>query len=221
MGLLNGNLPCWPLVRNAHVAAVQWALGHQLAIAGFLGCPGQFECQLRRKLTLSCAVHQIEVDPLLPIRRCPDYSGSVTGTVIPGWAIPLSRFLALPGRQTGDSDQLRSFAACCQDKSCPAKYSAAITTAASMHGNQISQKSSPNSRILDRFQQSVPEVLASTILHTFQVCLRCSSNSFLVAAGIVPVLAPNRRPIARYGVSVGYHRHQLGRGIAPLADPVG
>ena len=95
-----------------HVAAVQWALGHQLAIAGFLGCPGQFECQLRRKLTLSCAVHQIEVDPLLPIRRCPDYSGSVTTTDISQRGNPAFRMLCKRGRlnalpaTTGPSDEI-------------------------------------------------------------------------------------------------------------------
>ena len=58
-------------VRFAHVAAVQRKPGHQQAIAGSEGCFGRSKCQLRRKLTLSCAVQQGGVDLLSPVRGRP------------------------------------------------------------------------------------------------------------------------------------------------------
>ena len=62
----------------AHVAAVQRTPGHQQAIAGSVGCLSQGKCQLRRKLTLNCAVQQGGVDPLPPIRRRPAIGRLVT-----------------------------------------------------------------------------------------------------------------------------------------------
>ena len=70
-------------VSSAHVAAVQRTPGHQQAIAGSVGCLSQGKCQLRRKLTLNCAVQQGGVDPLPPIRRRPAIGRLVTGTATP------------------------------------------------------------------------------------------------------------------------------------------
>jgi hypothetical protein len=46
--------------------------------AGSGGFPGQRECQLRRKLTLNCAVQQNGVDPPLPVRWRPAIGRLVT-----------------------------------------------------------------------------------------------------------------------------------------------
>jgi hypothetical protein len=71
-------------VRNAHVAAVQLAPGHQQAIAGSVGPPGQSERQLRKKLTLNCAAQQNGVDPLPAIRWCLASSRFVTTADVAG-----------------------------------------------------------------------------------------------------------------------------------------